>query len=81
MKPEDGRVFLNHNRDIGMLAHNRLIVLGLMQTDEFYEGDPKQVEMTPLAHPTESDLELEKDASAIYQVSDDLYMHQRYRLD
>jgi len=81
MKPEDGRVFLNHNRDIGMLAHNRLVVLGLMQTDEFYEGDPKRIEMTPLAHPTESDLELEKDASAIYQVADDLYMHRRYRLD
>jgi phosphoglycerol transferase MdoB-like AlkP superfamily enzyme len=81
MKPEDGRVFLNHNRDIGMLAHERLVVLGLMQTDEFYEGDPKRVEMTPLAHPTDSDLELEKDAAAIYQVADDLYMHERYRLD
>jgi len=81
MKLEDGRVFLNHNRDIGMLAHNRLVVLGLMQTDEYYEGDPKLVEMTPLAHPSESDLELEKDASGIYQVADDLYMHQRYRLD
>jgi hypothetical protein len=76
-----GRVYLNHNRDIGMLAHDRLVVLGLMQTDEFYEGDPKHIEMTPLTHPTESDLELEKDAIAIYQVADDLYMHRRYHLD
>jgi hypothetical protein len=52
-----------------------------MQTDEFYEGDPKLIEMTPLAHPTDPDLELEKDAIAIYQVADDLYMHQRYHLD
>jgi phosphoglycerol transferase MdoB-like AlkP superfamily enzyme len=81
MKPEAGRVFLNHNRDIGMLAHERLVVLGLMQTDEFYEGNPKRVEMTPLTNPTEADLELEKDAIAIYQVADDLYMHQRYRID
>jgi phosphoglycerol transferase MdoB-like AlkP superfamily enzyme len=81
MKPEDGRVFLNHNRDIGMLAHDRLVVLGLMQSDEFYQGNPKQIEMTPLTQSTESDLELEKDAVAIYQVADDLYMHQRYRLD
>jgi len=81
MKPEDGRVYLNHNRDIGMLAHDRLVVLGLMQTDEFYEGDPKHVEMTPLAKPTDSDFELERDAAAIYQVADDLYMHQRYHLD
>jgi phosphoglycerol transferase MdoB-like AlkP superfamily enzyme len=77
----EGRVFLNHNRDIGMLARDRLVVLGLMQTDEFYQGDPKHVEMTPLAHATDADLELEKDAIAIYQVADDLYMHQRYRLD
>jgi phosphoglycerol transferase MdoB-like AlkP superfamily enzyme len=80
-KPEDGRVFLNHNRDIGMLARERLVVLGLMQTDEFYEGDPKHVEMTPLAHPTDPDLELEKDAIAVYQIADDLYMHLRYRLE
>jgi hypothetical protein len=77
----EGRVYLNHNRDIGMLARDRLIVLGLMQTDEFYQGNPKVIEMTPLSHPTEDDLELEKDAIAIYQVADDLYMHQRYRLD
>jgi Phosphoglycerol transferase and related proteins, alkaline phosphatase superfamily len=81
MKPEGGRVYLNHNRDIGMLAHDRLVVLGLMQTDEFYEGDPKHVEMTPLSKPTDADLELEKDASAIYQVADDLYRQQRYHLD
>jgi phosphoglycerol transferase MdoB-like AlkP superfamily enzyme len=77
----EGRVFLNHNRDIGMLARDRLIVLGLMQSDEFYQGNPKVIEMTPLTHPTDDDLELEKDAIAIYQVADDLYMHQRYRLD
>jgi phosphoglycerol transferase MdoB-like AlkP superfamily enzyme len=81
IKPEDGRVFLNHNRDIGMMAHDRLVVLGLMQADEFYQGDPKHVEMVPLTQPTESDLELEKNAAAVYQVADDLYMHQRYRLE
>lgn len=80
-KVGEGRVFLNHNRDIGMLARDRLVVLGLIQSDEFYQGDPKQVEMSPLPHPTESDLELERDTIAIYQVADDLYMHQRYRLD
>lgn len=81
MKPAEGRVFLNHNRDIGMLARDRLVVLGLIQTDEFYQGDPKHVEMTPLTQPNDSDLELEKDAIAIYQVADDLYIHQRYHLD
>ena len=80
MQPEDGRVFLGHNRDIGMLAHDRLVVLGLMQTDEFYEGNPKVVEMSLLPQPTAADRELEKDAIAIYQVADDLYSHQQYRI-
>jgi phosphoglycerol transferase MdoB-like AlkP superfamily enzyme len=79
-KPEDGRVFLNHNRDIGMLAGERMVVLGLRQTDEFYEGNPKLVDVNLLAHPTDADRELEKDAISIYQIADDLYMHRLYRL-
>jgi len=81
MQPSDGRVTLNHNRDIGMMANDRLVVLGLMQTVEFYQGDPKVVEMSLLSKPTDSDLDLEKDTAAIYQVADDLYMHRQYRID
>ncbi len=79
--PENERAFLNHNRDIGMLARDRLVVLGLMQGEEFYEGDPKKVDMKPLAQPTDADRELQKDAIAIYQVADDLYVHKKYHLD
>jgi phosphoglycerol transferase MdoB-like AlkP superfamily enzyme len=79
--PESGRAFLNHNRDIGMLSHDRLVVLGLKQNEEFYQGDPKLVDMSPLTHPSESDRELQKDAIAVYQVADDLYMHRSYRID
>lgn len=78
---DQGRAFLNHNRDVGMLAGDRLVVLGLRQTVEFYAGNPKQVEMKLLPHPGQSDHVLEQDAMAIFQVADDLYMHQRYRLD
>ena len=77
----EGRAFLNHNRDIGLLTHDRLVVLGLMQTVEFYQGDPKRVDMGLLTKPTDADREIEKDAIAIYQVADDLYMHQRFRID
>ena len=80
-QPGEGRAFLNHNRDIGLLMHDRLVVLGLKQTVEFYQGDPKVVEMSLLTQPTDADRELEKDAIAIYQVADDLYMHRRYRID
>ena len=48
-QPAEGRALLNHNRDIGLLTHDRLVVLGLLQTVEFYQGDPKLVDMNVLA--------------------------------
>jgi phosphoglycerol transferase MdoB-like AlkP superfamily enzyme len=78
---ENGRALLNHNRDIGLLAHDRLVVLGLMQTEEFYSGNPKLVDMTPLLSPNSYDRELESQAVALFQVADDLYMHQRFSID
>jgi hypothetical protein len=80
-QPTNGRVFINHNRDIGIMEHNRLVVLGLQKTEEFYAGDPKVANMEPLAHPTKSDAEIKTNAIAVYQVADDLYMHDRYRID
>jgi phosphoglycerol transferase MdoB-like AlkP superfamily enzyme len=80
-RPEEGRALLNHNRDIGLLAHDRMVVLGLMQTVEYYAGDPKVVEMKLLAQPADSDRELERDAIALYQVADDLYVHRKYCID
>jgi len=79
--PEQGRALLNHNRDIGMFTRNRLVVLGLKRDVEFYEGDPKGAEITPMKSPTPLELELEQDTIALYQVADDLYMNQRYRID
>ena len=79
--PAQGRAWLDHNRDIGMFAQERLVVLGLMQSVEFYQGDPKAAEMTHLPNPTPLDEELLKDAIAVFQVADDLYVHQRYRID
>jgi phosphoglycerol transferase MdoB-like AlkP superfamily enzyme len=80
-QPPEGRAFLNHNRDIGLLMHDRLVVLGLKETVEFYQGDPKVVDMSLLMQPSDADRDIEKDAIAIYQVADDLYMHRRYRID
>src|SRR5208283_3247854 len=80
-QPAGGWALLNHNRDIGLLTHDRLVVLGLRQTVEFYQGDPKVVDMSSLANPSDADRDIEKDAIAIYQVADDLYMHRRYRID
>jgi hypothetical protein len=37
--------------------------------------------MKPLSAASDSERELEQDAIALYQVADDLYVHQRYRID
>jgi phosphoglycerol transferase MdoB-like AlkP superfamily enzyme len=79
--PDQGRVLINHNRDIGLYERERLVVLGLRQTVEYYQGDPKVVDMKRLAAPDAQVLEIERDCTAIYQVADDLYMHRRYHLD
>lgn len=78
--PAGNRALLNHNRDIGLLTHDRLVVLGLMQTVEFYAGEPK-LDMSLLLQPSATERELENDAIALYQVADDLYTHRRYRID
>jgi phosphoglycerol transferase MdoB-like AlkP superfamily enzyme len=75
-----GQVLLNHNRDIGMLRGDRLVVLSMPKTVEFYRGDPKTDNMSKVAKPDAIDLEMEKDVAAIYQMADDLYMHERYRV-
>ena len=80
-QPDDGRVFINHNRDIGIMERERLVVFGLQKTEEFYSGDPKLVNMELLADPKKPDREIETNGVAAYQVADDLYMHERYRID
>jgi phosphoglycerol transferase MdoB-like AlkP superfamily enzyme len=79
--PEGARALLNRNRDIGLFARERMVVLGLQKTVAFYKGDPGVAEMQRVAKPTPEFLELEKDATAIYQVADELYMNRRYRID
>jgi hypothetical protein len=80
-QPTEGRVFINHNRDIGIMEHQRLVVLGLQKTEEYYSGDPKVANMELLSGRTKPDEEIETNAIAVYQVADDLYMHDRYRID
>ncbi len=79
--PESGRALLNHNRDIGMFANDQMVVLGLQKEVEYYVGDPKHEELKLVRNSTPELLELEKNATAIYQVADDLYMHRLYRID
>jgi phosphoglycerol transferase MdoB-like AlkP superfamily enzyme len=75
-----GRVLLNHNRDIGIFRDDRLVVLGLHKTVEYYHGDPKKVEMQRVLSPETEDLNLEREAIALFQTADYLYMNRKYRV-
>ncbi len=75
------RVLINHNREIGLYAQERLVTLGLMQNVEYYRGDPKVVDLERVDGGSALETELEKDATAFFQVADDLYVHRRYRID
>jgi hypothetical protein len=79
--PDTFHALLNHNRDIGMFAQDRMVVLGLQKAVEFYAGNPHAVNLELTPQPTPEDLELEKNAEAIFQVADELYMNRRYHLD
>jgi hypothetical protein len=87
MKPDDGRALLHHNRDIGLLKGDRLVVLSMNKVEEFYRGDPKAFREEPksrgmalLAQPDAVHLELKQDAVALFQVADELYMNRKYRV-
>ncbi len=64
-----------------MFANDRMVVLGLQKAVEFYAGNPHTVNLELTPQPTPEDLELEKNAEAIFQVADELYMNRRYHLD
>ncbi len=78
--PEQEMVLMHHNRDIGLYKRNRLAVLGLNKTVEFYHGNPKSEELRKNKKPDAADEELRKDAISIYQTADYLYMRDLYRL-
>ncbi len=80
-QPSNERVLINHNRDIGLFARQRLIVYGLQKTLAYYRGDPKAGELEPFSSPSTTDEELARDGMALFQVADELYMHRRYTLD
>lgn len=81
LKPHKNFAVLNHNRDIGMYRDRHLAVLNLNKTVEFFHGDPKTEDMQPALLPDAQDLQLEQDATALFQTADVLYMSRQYRLD
>lgn len=74
------RVLLNHNRSIGIYRDQRLVTFSLNRLIEYFAGDPKTGQMQRVTTPDEQMQEMERDATALFQVGDDLYMNRRYTL-
>jgi len=83
-KPADGgRAFVQHNRDVGMLTDNSLVVLGLRKRVYYYSRSGRDSDqLTRIAEQdrTASMQELELDATAVFQTAYELYEARRYRL-
>ena len=79
--PNERLVLVNHNRSVGAYRNQRLVVLSLNKKVEFFHGDPKAGQMQRRDQGEAEDLELLKDATAMFQVADELYMNYRFTLD
>ncbi len=81
LKPHNNFVVLNHNRDVGMYRDKHLAILNLNKTVEFFHGDPRGEDMQLSPTGDAQDAELEKDAIALFQTADELYMGRNYKID
>ena len=55
-----------------------MAVMSLNKVREFYHGDPKRGQPQPVREPDPMDLAAEADATALFQVADDLYTRRAF---
>ena len=77
----NGRVVLNHNRDIGIATADRMVVFSLNKKIEYYRGSAKEGAMKRVDRPDDIDRELALDGTALFQTADELYMQRRFTLE
>jgi phosphoglycerol transferase MdoB-like AlkP superfamily enzyme len=78
-----GRAFVHHDRDVGILTDDALVVLGLQRSVEYYRRGGRaddRFERVPAAQVTGALRDLEKDATAVFQTADELYRSGRFVL-
>ncbi len=75
------KVLMHHNREVASYRDERMVVFGLNQSMEFFGGNPKSGKMAPLPGVDPRGAPIADDATALFQVADDLYMNRRYRID
>jgi sulfatase-like protein len=80
---DGGRAFVQHNRDVGILADRALVVLGLQKTLVTYTRSGRESHaftLVPEAERTPELRALADDASAVFQSAYELYEARRFRL-
>lgn len=75
------KVLMHHNREVASYRNEQMVVFGLNQSMEFFGGNPKSGKMAPLLGMSAASAPMVEDATALFQVADDLYMNRRYRID
>ena len=78
-----GRAFVHHDRDVGILTDDALVVLGLQRSVEYYRRGSRaddRFHRVPAAQVTGALRDLEKDATAVFQTADELYRSGRFVL-
>jgi phosphoglycerol transferase MdoB-like AlkP superfamily enzyme len=75
MGPEDGYAIFNHNRNVAMMRHGELATLGFRKAVNTEHYDLARDELTPAA----ANVELERDAEALFQLSWEMFADGRQR--
>jgi len=70
---------LQHNRDVGLFTGDKLVVLGLGKTHEWFDVD-EQLHLHHFHRVGDKDLELRELAVSLYQTAYEQFTHQSYRL-
>jgi phosphoglycerol transferase MdoB-like AlkP superfamily enzyme len=76
---EQTRSMINHNRSIGLYRGERLVTFGLNKIVDAYTGTP-WAGFNPLVPPDATAQPLIEEATALFQVADELYTGERYKL-
>jgi phosphoglycerol transferase MdoB-like AlkP superfamily enzyme len=78
-----GRAFVHHDRDVGILTDDALVVLGLNQSVEYYRRSGPDSDELVRVPPGKADARLreqEKDVIAVFQTAFELYEGGRFRM-
>ena len=82
------RALLHHNRSIGIYRDEHLVIFGLNKEIEYWIGNPrtslpgtaKRAALQRVFEPDAIFQQLVREATALYQTADELYMNRKYRV-